>query len=201
MAKRNVKPKPKKTKVVVDTGRKISETGAVNPSEPNWRPYVPPTEPAAGPPTIARNLRGIRGLGMAGRRGIKFNKLMGTTGKVGLAGLAGLGSVAILKYLLNDPSNTNEIEQSVKNAEIQARSQKIAALLKQSREEQSLNENQKRLAQSAPDLYTSVMAGQRVPKGSVVLGGRPREDLMRQLAASMDSGRYKQQDPLSDLMG
>lgn len=162
---------------------------------------APAPTPEVVPPTISRNLKGIRGLGMAGRRGLESNKLMGTTGKVGLAGLAGLGGVALLKYLLNDPSNTDEIEQSVKNAEIQARSQKIAALLKQSREEQSLNENQKRLAQSSPDLYTSVMAGQRVPKGSVVLGGRPREDLMRQLAASMDSGRYKQQDPLSDLMG
>jgi len=45
------------------------------------------------------------------------------------------------------------------------------------------------------------MAGRRLPKGSVVLGGVPRQDLMRELAASMDSGRYAQPDPLSDLMG
>jgi len=184
------------------TGRKFKSNVVVDAGNtPKPTPAPAPAAPADVPPTIGRNLKGIRGLGMAGRRGLESNKLMGTTGKVGLAGLAGLGGVALLKYLLNDPSNTSEVEQSVKNAEIQARSQKIAALLQQSREEQSLNENQKRLAQSSPDLYTSVMAGQRVPKGSVVLGGRPREDLMRQLAASMDSGRYKQQDPLSELMG
>ena len=103
--------------------------------------------------------------------------------------------------MLSNPTYINQLEESIVRAERDAKSTKVAQLLKQAREEKALGENKQRLAQSAPDLYSAVMAGQRLPKGSVVLGGRPREDLMRQLAASMDSGRYRQQDPLSELMG
>lgn len=116
------------------------------------------------------------------------------------------GGLIALKNLNKAARDQGEIRNAkiladLETSKDQARSNQIASLLEQARMQKSLAENTRRLAQSAPDLYSSVMAGQRLPKGSVVLGGRPREDLMRQLAASMDSGRFRKQDPLSDLMG
>ena len=123
---------------------------------------------------------------------------------LGTAGAAmGAGGLVALRGLLKDPNavtNQVQLQSDLETAKQQSRSAQIADFMEQARLERSYEQNKQRLAQSAPDLYSSVMAGQRLPKGSVVLGGRPREDLMRQLAASMDSGRYKQQDPLSDLM-
>lgn len=121
-----------------------------------------------------------------------------TAGNIALASLAGIAGARLA--LRKDP-DTTQLDQLVNNAVAKSKSEKVARLLEQSRMEKALAENQMRLARQAPDLYTSVMAGRRVPKGSVVLGGRPRQDLMRELAASMDSGRYAPKDPLSDLMG
>jgi len=125
-------------------------------------------------------------------------KVAPTKGNLALGALAGLAGT---RMLLKKEPDTTQIDQLVNNAVAKSKSEKVARLLEQSRMEKALAENKMRLARQAPDLYTSVMAGRRVPKGSVVLGGRPRQDLMRELAASMDSGRYAPKDPLSDLMG
>lgn len=113
-----------------------------------------------------------------------------------------LSSIAAKRALMPSVQpDPGAIQQRVDDAVNQSQSEKIAKLLEQARMERSIQKNQMQLARQTPDLYTSVMAGRRVPKGSVVLGGRPRQDLMRELAASMDSGRYAPKDPLSDLMG
>ena len=138
------------------------------------------------PPKISSMLSSLKG------------KVSPTKGNLALGALAGL---ATTRMLVKQNPDTTQLDQLVNNAVAKSKSEKVARLLEQSRMEKALAENQMRLARQAPDLYTSVMAGRRVPKGSVVLGGRPRQDLMRELAASMDSGRYAQQDPLSDLMG
>lgn len=169
---------------------------------PDSRP-MPPSDPVPGRPAPTDPLPPPKpkpGKPKGRLQGFK-NALKSKGGKYGLAGLAGLTGGMLLQRLMSNPTQINELEESIVRAERDAKSTKVAQLLKQAREEKALIENKQRLAQSAPDLYSAVMAGQRLPKGSVVLGGRPREDLMRQLAASMDSGRYRQQNPLSDLMG
>jgi len=138
------------------------------------------------PPKISSMLSSLKG------------KVAPTKGNLALGALAGLAGT---RMLLKKEPDTTQIDQLVNNAVAKSKSEKVARLLEQSRMEKALAENQTRLARQAPDLYTSVMAGRRVPKGSVVLGGRPRQDLMKELAASMDSGRYAPKDPLSDLMG
>lgn len=138
------------------------------------------------PPKISSMLSSLKG------------KVSPTKGNLALGALAGL---ATTRMLVKQNPDTTQIDQLVNNAVAKSKAEKVARLLEQSRMEKALAENQMRLARQTPDLYTSVMAGRRVPKGSVVLGGRPRQDLMRELAASMDSGRYAQPDPLSDLMG
>jgi len=125
-----------------------------------------------------------------------------TMNNKGALALGLLSGIATKRTLMpTEQPNPGAIQQRIDDAVNQSQSEKIAKLLEQARMERSIQKNQMQLARQTPDLYTSVMAGRRVPKGSVVLGGRPRQDLMRELAASMDSGRYAPKDPLSDLMG
>jgi len=51
----------------------------------------------------------------------------------------------------------------------------------------TVDQNIQRLAMEAPDLYQSVMAGRRLPQGAVVIGGRPRTDLMNELGNLMST--------------
>lgn len=44
-----------------------------------------------------------------------------------------------------------------------------------------------------PHLYSQVMAGRVLPQGAVVLGGRPRTDLMEELAYSMGTSSSPQE--------
>lgn len=127
------------------------------------------------------------------------NSLVG----IGVTAGSGLSALSALQNSkrIQTATQKQQIDSELETAKAQSKSYQIADLLEQARMQKAIADNTQRLAQSAPDLYSSVMAGQRLPKGSVVLGGRPREDLMRQLAASMDSGRFRKQDPLSDLMG
>jgi Arc/MetJ family transcription regulator len=131
-------------------------------------------------------------------RSAKSGKTMGTLGRLALGGLTGFTLAKILQGTPPDMSRLREEEDSARQRSASAR---IAELLEQARMERALAQNQARLAQANPTLYTSVMAGRKVPSGAVVLGGRPRTDLMRELAASMDSGAFQKRDPLSDLMG
>ena len=126
---------------------------------------------------------------------------MNNKGALALGLLSGIAAKRVLMPTEQSNPDPGAIQQRIDDAVNQSQSEKIAKLLEQARMERSIQKNQMQLARQTPDLYTSVMAGRRVPKGSVVLGGRPRQDLMRELAASMDSGRYAPKDPLSDLMG
>lgn len=70
---------------------------------------------------------------------------------------------------------------------------------KQRRLQRDMVENAARLAAAAPDVYNRVLAGRRLPRGAVVLGGAPRTDLLEELAYRMASGGYKPEQP-TDLL-
>ena len=59
--------------------------------------------------------------------------------------------------------------------------------LENARKKQQVERNMMAVQQAAPHLYNQVMAGRRLPQGSVVLGGQPRQDLMEELASYMGS--------------
>ena len=176
----------------------LSPTDLRSPEEPTPTPAAPtPTAPAPTPkpsrrdsPTFKRRMDRLRAAAGA--------KTKGTLGLMALGGLAGVGLRLLTKKAPPDLSQIREEETISRQRSASAR---IAQLLEQARMERTLAQNQARLAQANPTLYTSVMAGRKVPTGAVVLGGRPRTDLMRELAASMDSGAFQKRDPLSDLMG
>lgn len=164
--------------------------------------YPPPTPPSAPAPTpskpaskpgVAEKLRGLKGK-MPTAKGALALGAGGAVGALVLANMLRRKSPAMAAAEM-------ELERSVQEAERRAKSEKLAAILEQSRNEQSILENQNRLARTLPDVYTSVLAGRRIPAGSIVLGGRPRTDLLRDLAASMGSGRFENKNPLSELIG
>jgi len=51
-------------------------------------------------------------------------------------------------------------------------------------------ENSARLATLRPDLYNQVLAGRRLPRGTTVIGGKPRVNELQQLAALMADGAF-----------
>lgn len=59
--------------------------------------------------------------------------------------------------------------------------------LQKAREREEVERNMMAVQKAAPHLYNQVMAGRRLPQGSVVLGGQPRQDLMEELATHMGS--------------
>lgn len=59
-------------------------------------------------------------------------------------------------------------------------------------------DNAERLARINPELVKQVLAGRRLPRGAVVIGGKPRTDALMEIARAMSLGAYTQQvkDPL-----
>jgi hypothetical protein len=59
-------------------------------------------------------------------------------------------------------------------------------------------DNMERLARINPELVKQVLAGRRLPRGAVVIGGKPRLDAMAELARGMSMGAYTQEptDPI-----
>jgi hypothetical protein len=200
------KPAPKPTiKDLKEAEEKPAPKPGPTPT-PEPAPTPEPTKPTEPPaPPIAPKKAKPKGdfdpsmhAGRYPKVGEKLKLLRaGNIGKVGLGALAAL----MLARQMRPEQDSRPIEAQMEEARTQSRSARIAKAMEDMRMQRSIQQNQMRLAQANPTLYTSVMAGRRVPTNSVVLGGRPRTDLMRELAASMDSGRYAQQDPLSDLMG
>jgi hypothetical protein len=143
-------------------------------------------------------------------------------GKVGmLRGLGGLGALAALGYFggkmgydilhgetnLFGPSERNQAlanlagQGSAQQYEEAARARRMVSAMENQRMQQSIMENLQQVAQNNPALYNQVSAGRKLPRGAVVLGGQQRQDLLTELARAMDSGSFRQQDPLSELIG
>jgi len=55
------------------------------------------------------------------------------------------------------------------------------------------DENARRLAMYAPHLFNQVMAGRKLPRDAVVVGGQPRVDLLDELAQGMADGEWGDQ--------
>lgn len=161
-------------------------------------------------------------LGSVGSQVISGRGLGTSAARVGaVRSLAGLGGLAGLAYLAAKPAydvlstETDLLGPSQKKLEAlrlgledaervrmqQFRSQQAAGLLENARMQQSIQENLQRVAQNNPALYNQIAAGRRLPRGAVVLGGQPRQDLLMELARGMDSGAFQQPDPLSELIG
>jgi hypothetical protein len=82
------------------------------------------------------------------------------------------------------------------------RSRNLAHRLNMDSMRQAMLRSAARLAQMDPQLYNEVLSGRRLPQGAMVFGGRPRVDLMEQLAMDMAMGGFTQpKDPQAELLG
>ena len=150
-----------------------------------------------------------RGLGLSAARVGTARSLAGLGGLAGLAFLAAKPAYDILTQETDifGPGGRTQRQAELAMQGSQAmqssnfRAQQMASLMEDARMQQSIQENLQRVAQNNPALYNQIAAGRRLPRGAVVLGGQPRQDLLMELARGMDSGAFQQPDPLSDLIG
>jgi hypothetical protein len=191
-------PKPKVPEVLADLFTPAPEapkTPETPKAEPTPKPAPAPARTPASVPAKSEPRGGLRSKLGSLRRGAGV-----VARKPGMMALAALLAGAGVAKAVRRPDDRSDLEEAVSVAMRRAKGEQVARLLEQSRMERAITQNQARLAQANPTLYTSVMAGRKVPTGAVVLGGRPRTDLMRELAASMDSGAFQKKDPLSELL-
>lgn len=110
------------------------------------------------------------------------------------AGVFGGGFALGIKNDIDEAQEAEQHSRQLMREEAVAlqrtRTQTLLDMAEEERTRQSMMASVARLAQADPHLYREVMAGRRLPKGSTVIGGRPRVDLMDQLAYSMASGQY-----------
>lgn len=102
---------------------------------------------------------------------------------------------------VSDAISGGDLNRTVGEEEA-ARRLSMQAYFKQKRLERSMAGNLAALANSRPDIYAQLAAGRRLPKGSTVIGGRPREDILNEVALAMSEGAFQpNDDPLSALGG
>lgn len=96
---------------------------------------------------------------------------------------------------------TGQTQQRAIQAEMTMRALEKEKMLRSQRLQMDMKANVARLAAMAPDVYSQVLAGRRIPRGGVVIGGTPRIDLMEDLASSMSQGRFQANAQPSGLEG
>ena len=128
---------------------------------------------------------------------------MASLDAVGLAGpvlgLAKEGVNAVSRSVTGDPLIGGiSTEEAIRMEQEVRKEQRRRQVENQARAER-LAQNTVSLIQNAPMVAQQIMAGRRLPKGAVVIGGTPRVDLMQQMADQMSQGQFQNQDPLQQL--
>ena len=87
---------------------------------------------------------------------------------------------------------------------LQAQQQMALAERVQRRKKERLDrltqENAANIAVQNPHLFQEILAGRELPRDAVVLGGRPRTDLLKEVARNMAAGNYQQSNITDDLL-
>lgn len=87
-----------------------------------------------------------------------------------------------------------EATEAIRRAELQQ--------MRRDRElQQLIRQNTAMLAQHDPHFFNQIMAGRRLPMDGVVLGGRPRTDLMEEIATQMSMGGFGQPSGQEEMAG
>jgi hypothetical protein len=70
-----------------------------------------------------------------------------------------------------------------------ARRETILAVKERARQvRESIRANITMIARTNPQLYNELVAGRRLPRGAIILGGPPRKDLLEEVATMMAGG-------------
>ena len=152
----------------------------------------------------------------------EFAGVMGKAAKVGLRAaikhpvLTGINAITMIplalsagKGIVNGLSSAVPGEDAIGNAsfdtvqrlEEEARRADLRRQMVQENRARVLAQNTMSLMQNAPDVAAQILAGRRLPRGGVVIGGTPRVDLMQEMAGQMADGSFRKPDPLAELTG
>jgi len=117
--------------------------------------------------------------------------------KAGIGALALLGGNAIKNSIMRSMGATDDqlMQKALADLQAQQQRQELNGLVQQAQRssyQDSIQRNLQTMQRYAPDLYTSVAAGRRLPTGAVVLGGENRQDLLNELGRAMSDGRFSQ---------
>lgn len=83
------------------------------------------------------------------------------------------------------------LQSQMLRLEIEAQQRRRAEEARMQQQMQYVQMNAQRLASFAPDLAQRVLAGRRLTQGAVAIGGRPRTDLLTELASYMADGNLQ----------
>lgn len=74
-------------------------------------------------------------------------------------------------------------------------------MMRQRRLQEAVSFNQAVLAQQFPGLYAKLLAGRPLPRGAVVIGGRPQVENVESVALSMAMGQVAPPSQMSGIIG
>ncbi len=114
--------------------------------------------------------------------------LLGAAGAVGAAQWAASELGGPLAMGAKDMLRGDEKARTTGAALMEVQAQQQAEEMKRQQLAFLVESNQRRLAQWSPELYNQVLAGRRLPRGAVMIGGVPRTDLLAQVAMRMALG-------------
>lgn len=159
---------------------------------------------------FAQILEALRGGGKLGADGMgpptpgRFAGLARHKGKIGFGAATVLPLVAgFLPDLVQGVSDTvgewtpgsrrmDRVLDQVLGANAVLREQERVRAKRMAELQRLTRANTLMLAQNMPHLFNQIMAGRELPEDATVLGGKPRADLMQQVAQDMAMGRFSQ---------
>lgn len=161
---------------------------------PGAEGFYRPTGAFEGP-TLPRLEKAVRGSEMmAGKvSGLMGKALKYVNHPAAVAAMFLPAGVGILRSLTKAARQAHEQDIYVNqllNMEVEERAENRRRFREQQQRGMLRDENARRLAMYAPHLYNQVMAGRKLPKNAVVIGGTPRTDLLEELASSMADGAW-----------
>lgn len=110
---------------------------------------------------------------------------------LGLGGAAGAGFLAV-----EGPQFISDMAGLVTGSAFDRQSQYLRSpqghidMMRAQRLQTLMALNEARLAMREPHLYTEILAGRKLSRGTVLFGGRPRRDWMDEVSYGMASGQY-----------
>lgn len=116
------------------------------------------------------------------------------TMRIGLGALAGIGAIAAGGGAVRNYLRKQQEESALIDFMNATRQNELARMSEESRArsyETAIQQNINNVMQHAPELYSAVVAGRKLPQGAVVLGGEPRVDLLQELGRSMAEGQFR----------
>lgn len=124
-------------------------------------------------------------LGLAGRAARSPIATLAGADVLGYVGSQAPSFVRNLAYRASGQAFNDEINSAMAQDELARSHRARLAMLLRAR-----SDNEARLAAMDPHTYSELMAGQRLPPGAVVIGGRPDRSLVDEVTLKMAMGDF-----------